>query len=195
MSELKKRIKEAIVDIQRDEMYFASDHRTFDFIRLNPGNTDELLVNEKISAMNNGLIDTHYVPEMANHIIDLGIDNSLKHKDLSLVEKISALDSKDPYKFRKFASRYCSYHDPYSFPVQSDIAEELMSLYLNDPDTIVELPDDIKPYLNFKRVTDTFINEFGFSTFNYYEMEKCLWLKSVNIKRFFTDLSTREDLL
>lgn len=193
-SELRKRIKAAIIDIQRDEMYFASDNRTFEFVEKYPLNTDEVLVNEKISAMNNGLIDVHYVPEMADHIIELSIDEGLSNKDLSLVEKISALDTKDPLKFRKFASRYCNYHHPDSFVVQSEIAEKIMQLFVIDPDTPEGLPQDLLPYQNFKLVKDSFIEEYEFKAFNYYEMEKCLWLKSSQIIAYFTDLSIREGL-
>ncbi len=193
-SELSKRIKAAIIDIQRDEMYFASDNRTFEFIQKYPDNTDEVLVNEKISAMNNGLIDVHYVPEMADYIIRLGIDDSLDIKDITLVERIAGMDEKEPRKFRKFASRYCNYHHPKNYVVQSEIAEEIMELYVHDPDTPDGLPEDINPYENFKIVTDAFMLEYEFGAFNYYEMEKCLWLKSVPLKRYFTDLSIREGL-
>lgn len=194
MTELKKRIQAAILDIQRDEMYFASDNRTFDFIRLNPGNTDEVLVNEKISAMNNGIIDVHFVPAMATHIMALEVDHSLQKKDVGIVEKISALDKQDPYKFRKFASRYCSYHDPSAYAIQTDVAEELMSLFVKDPDTSTDLPENILPYQNFKTVTDAFMTEYKFHAFNYYEMEKCIWLKSVPLLQYFNDLSIRKNL-
>ncbi|MCA6075510.1 hypothetical protein [Fulvivirga sedimenti] len=183
MATLKETIKELIRDIKRDELYFYNDNRCFKFIEANPENTDLLVINEKISAMNNGIIDLHYVPSMAKHIQSLHIDPYLQNSELEIVPRISALLPDKPYEFRKLASTYCNFHFPDVYPVQSDIAEKIMGLYTQHIQNNGH-PTSVLSYSDFKIVTDHFSSTYDLQAFDYYELEKFLWLKSRMIIEF-----------
>ncbi len=183
MATLKDTISAMIRDLKRDELYFYNDNRCFKFIEANPDNTDLLVINEKISAMNNGIIDLYYVPSMAKHIQSLHIDAYLQSGDLDIVPKISALKPESPLEFRKLASTYCNFHFPDVYPVQSEIAEKIIGLYVQHIENNGHV-DTIMPYSDFKEITDQFSSNYNLEAFNYYELEKFLWLKSGPIIEF-----------
>jgi len=176
-----------IKDLKRDELYFYNDNRCFEFVKANPENTDLLIVNEKISAMNNGVIDNEDMPAFADHLLSLNIDEALTRFDLEIVSNISAVNEYKPYQFRKMSSIYCNFHRPEIYPVQSNIAEELMDLYRKKIAFNAGLNEDLLPYLNFKKVSDHFIEFYKFSPFNYYELEKFLWINASRIREYFND--------
>jgi hypothetical protein len=180
-------IRLLVTDLKRDELYFYNDNRCFEFVKANPENTDPLIVNEKISAMNNGVIQSEDIPEFTRHLLTLPIDESLRAGDLEIVPRLSAVYEERPYLFRKMASIYCNFHRPEIYPVQTYIAEELMMLYLKKIVAKVQLPEDILPHFNFKRVSDHFIKTYDLEAFNYYELEKFLWLNARRIRDYFND--------
>ena len=180
-------IRMLITDLKRDELYFYNDNRCLEFVKANPNNSDPLIVNEKISAMNNGIIESEDIPEFVEHLLSLPIDESLKSGDLEIVSKLAAVHKEKPYLFRKMASIYCNFHRPEIYPVQTYIAEELMELYREKIVKDAKLSQDILPYKNFKNVCDHFIEMYGFGDFNYYELEKFLWLNARRIRDYFND--------
>ncbi|MEJ2003739.1 MAG: hypothetical protein P8X57_01975 [Cyclobacteriaceae bacterium] len=178
-------IKRLILDLKRDELYFYNDNRCFEFIKANPENNDPLIVNEKISAMNNGVIENEDIPAFAANLLSLPVDEALEKGDLEIVSQISAVNEKEPHAFRKIASIFCNFHRPEIYPVQTYIAEELMELYCKKIVPEAGLPDNILPYLNFSEITDHFTKYYGFDSFNYYELEKFLWLNARRIREYF----------
>jgi hypothetical protein len=180
-------VRDLITDLKRDELYFYNERRCFEFVKANPENTDELIVDEKVSAMNNGVIKSEDIPAFVDHLLSLPVDNALQNDDLDIVVKLAAVKENDPFAFRKLASMYCNFHKPDVYPVQTEIAEELMQAYIQHVFPDAGLPTNILPYLNFKKVCDHFIHEYDFSDFNYYELEKFLWLNARAIREYFMD--------
>ena len=187
MATRKETINELIRNIKSDEFYFVNDRRCFEFIKANPENTDELLVSEKLSAMNNGVFESEDMPDLVEHFLSLNLDTALENGDRAIVPEIAAVKPSEPYKFRKIASMYCNFHRPEVYPVQTNIAEDLMNLFVEHVVPEAGLPQNLKPYAAFCQVVDYCMDMYDFHKFDYYEFEKFLWLKASLIRDYFKD--------
>ncbi len=189
MPTIEERIKNRIKDLKSLEMYFYSDNRSTDFFRGNPENTDELIINEKISAINNGLIDVSYAPELAQHIMSIPVDEAIKNKDLTIVDKMARFTDAEPsMNMKHFCSLYCNFHDHAVFPIQSPTALELITLLQEKSENPEHHDLDLKNYDDFRKGLDIVMERYDLKEMNYYEVDKFFWINETRIKDFIATL-------
>lgn len=189
MYTVEERIKYRINELKSLELYFYSDNRSLQFFQENPENTEELIVNEKISALNNGIIDISFVPALAQHIISLSVDRSIKEKNLQIVNQMASLEDQDPsLSMKHFCSMYCNYHNHNNFPIHSPVTIELLNLLEEKSPNLEAKHLELTDYPQFKVGIDLIINKYDLSEMNYYELHKFFWINESRIKEFIASL-------
>lgn len=173
------------LDIFKDqEMYFVDDIRNLKLFKDNPTNTTEDNIRLKVSVVNNDLRANNIPEEMIAHILKLNIDNRLKKGDFTVVEDIARLQVKgQEYNMLHFASVYCNFHDPETFPIYS---EQHFTFYRNYI-KVFKLPIDaekINTYPVFCSVLNDLIKRLGLKgKMNYLHIRKFGWLYAENVLR------------
>ncbi len=183
------RIKYRIKELKSLELYFYSDNRSARFFKDNPENTDELLVNEKISALNSGLINASDVPALAQQILAIPLDEAMKKKDLGIIQDMFAFRNQSGIPAMKhFCSLYCNFHYPSLYPVHSHNAIELIGLLQDKSQSIIKDRLDLTVYLDFKLAIDKIIGDYELDDMNYHEVDKFFWINANRIKEFIHTL-------
>ena len=191
MDDLFDKIKTAIQSFRNKEVYFTIDITNFGFFRKYPDNKDKLVVTEKISAVNEHLISLSLVPVMADHIIQLNIDKFLTHHDISVVEKMAAINDKENDHLKYFTSVYCNYHHPAIYPVYSERNKEMLLLYTSAFSNEGIHHDDLNDYETYKKITDAFCNDLQLTRLDYHELNKFLWIQREMITAGLKAIRTR----
>lgn len=189
MHTIEEKIKYHIKELRSLELYFYSDNRSAKFFEDNPLNTDELLVNEKISALNSGLIDSSDVPALAQQIISLPIDEAMRNGQLLVIENMIDFRNQSGIPALKhFCSLYCNFHYPTVYPVISPNSIQLISLLQEKNISVLKDQLDLSNYQEFKVALDKIISEYELGDMNYHEVDKFLWVNASRIKQFINTL-------
>lgn len=189
MDSIEERIRFRIKDLRRMELYFYSDNRSLEFFKRNFENNDELTVNEKISAINNGLIDLSDVPALASYIVSLPVDDALSKKDLGIVPEMASMKSSSSHAaMLHFCSLYCNYHFPDSYPIQSPNTIHLIHLLQDKAKREEHKELDPGNYADFKKCLDIIIERYGLEGMNYHEVDKFFWINASRIRDFISTL-------
>ena len=144
----------------------------------NKNNSDFKLVLTKTIFLNE-FYSTYLddVVRMANRIIDLKIDKKLNDNDISLVDDIAHTPSemKNAYSF---ASKYCSWHKPNTYPILDSYAKGI--LYKMNKEfgfmpqfTRQKISSSYPFYCN---VYENFIQYFNLQNFTLKQIDRFLWL-------------------
>ena len=186
---IEERIKFRITELRHLEMYFTSDNRAFKFFQENAENTDELIINEKISAINNGIIETTDIPALAQQILALPVDEALDNRDLSIVEKMADLNGiSTTVQLKHMSSEYCAFHHPRGFPVQSPKTIELISLLQQKAKNPEYHKIHLDQYEEFAKAVEIVVRRFELGDMNYLELNKFFWLNASRIEEFVKTL-------
>jgi len=111
---------------------------------------------------------------VANHIVDLQIDERLAYKDLSLVNDIAKIEiGGKEHNFYSFASKYCHYHNPEVFAIYDSYVAKVLCSFPNDFCKIKE--NKLKE--NYKTFMDTLhnFNEYYRLNLSIVNLDKYLW--------------------
>lgn len=113
---------------------------------------------------------------VAKHILSLNIDNRLTDGDPTLVEEIAKVTIGGKEKnFYSFASKYCSRHNPESFPIYDSYVVKVLKYY-RDVDKFSKFTEaDLKSYERFKKVLIEFKEQYHLNQFNLKELDMFLW--------------------
>jgi hypothetical protein len=190
-AELKKRIQE----LRNLDMYFENDNRVFTFFEINPENTNDLIVHEKISAINHGIISLSLVPDVSRRILSLNIDQALSSEDLNIVEELRDMPKwqNETQTILHFFSSYCNFHKPSVYPVFSVNTISILQLFQE------KIPDQpfhgingsmISSYIHYKESIDELRGRYSLEKLNYHELEKFLWINTGHIKEFISRRSS-----
>lgn len=117
--------------------------------------------------------------DLARHMVSLDIDRDLDAGDVSLVERIANVETKDGRKARNysFATKYCNWHRPQMFPIyDSRVDEYLWQLKNKTSFTSFHRQDQYYDYPALKRVITEFREHFGLIDFNYKLIDKFLYM-------------------
>ena len=99
------------------------------FTKTYPRNDDLDDVLVKVCSLNDFYSTNIFSPfKVAKHIVKLDIDERLKQKDLKLVNEIASIQI-SPNKsinFYSFATKYCSHHDPITYPIYDSYVDKLL---------------------------------------------------------------------
>lgn len=132
----------------------------------------------KVSCLNDfystNIKDTFSVAKV---IFDLNIDKRLQNGDLNLVDDISNGTKEKTNSKRKeysFATKYCSFHKPETYPIFDSRNEAMLKFYKNE---ISVKPLELKnSYEKYVSIIDKYKDVFGLSDFSYKEIDRFNWI-------------------
>jgi len=169
------------------------DPALFELFERTPKNTDYKHVLLKVVTLNalySTLIRvyskiTPTVYEVAHHIVSIGdeIDYGLKDGLPDIVRKISIINKggKNFYNY-SFATKYCSFHRPESYPIyDSRVYEYLRRLRNRDKHKDGGFRqfknEELWVYPQFKSIVDEFRTHYGLQKFTYKQIDAFLYLE------------------
>lgn len=148
------------------------------FNKLCPDNTKIENVLLKVSALNDfystNIFDTFTV---SKHILNCKIDADLKKGEINLVNKIAPVTiSGKTRNFYSFASKYCSHHNPETYPIYDSYVEKMLMHFKKKDKFASFKKDDLKNYERFLGVIREFMKYYKLSLFSLREIDIYLWL-------------------
>jgi hypothetical protein len=148
------------------------------FTKTYPQNKDIGDVLIKVCALNT-IYSTNIMKTItvAQHIIELDIDNRLENGDIDLVNEIATVqfDSGKSWNFYSFATKYCSFHKPDIFPIYDSYIEKML-WHFNKIDNFYKYHRyEIKIYNVFYKILCSFIKYYGLSKCSFKEIDLYLW--------------------
>lgn len=147
------------------------------FFDVYPTNNDIDNVLIKVSSLND-FYSTHiYSPfTMAEHIIDLKIDERLSTCDESLVNDIAyvKLENKS-INFYSFATKYCSHHKPLFYPIYDSYVDLILRHFRDVDGFSIFKNDELKNYPTFKKVLLDLQVFYKIESYNLKDIDRYLW--------------------
>ena len=122
----------------------------------------------KVSTLNDfyntRILDTYTV---SKHILNCKIDEGLWRGDIGLVNKIARVKiGEKTINFYSFASKYCSHHEPETYPIYDRYVDEML-WYFKKKDKFSEFKRyELKEYKRFSEIVNAFKRHYG--------LESCL---------------------
>lgn len=155
------------------------------FIELLPGNSEITDILLKASCLNDFYSTNIFaIHSVAEHILSVkDLDKRLKSGDINLVSELEEVKIGDNKRyFYSFATKYCSHHNPISFPIYDSYVEKIL-VYFNKVDKFSSFKrKDLKDYRKFKGILLDFQRYYKLERFNLKEIDRYLWLLG---KEFF----------
>ena len=117
------------------------------------------------------------VYDVARHIVDQKIDSDLDLCLPELVRKISKIDkNKKTYYNYSFATKYCSFHQPESYPIYDSRVNEYL-WHLKSLGGLRKLKRNaLWIYPEFKKIVDEFRDRYCLQEFTYKQIDAFLYL-------------------
>ena len=155
------------------------------FLELLPGNSEITDILLKASCLNDFYSTNIFaIHSVAEHILSVkDLDKRLKSGDINLVSELEEVKIGDNKRyFYSFATKYCSHHNPISFPIYDSYVEKVL-VYFNKVDKFSSFKmKDLKDYRKFKGILLDFQRYYKLERFNLKEIDRYLWLLG---KEFF----------
>ncbi len=155
------------------------------FLELLPGNSEITDILLKVSCLNDFYSTNIFaIHSVAEHILSVkDLDKRLKSGDINLVSELEEVKIGDNKRyFYSFATKYCSHHNPISFPIYDSYVEKILVCF-NKVDKFSSFKmKDLKDYRKFKGILLDFQRYYKLERFNLKEIDRYLWLLG---KEFF----------
>lgn len=188
-------VEKYLAQWQRLENYKAQDEalkKLFSqFIPQNMLLNDILL---KVSTLNDFYSTNIFsVYSVAKHIHSLkNVDERLLNSDTDLVDQIARVEIRGSKKyFYSFATKYCSHHNPESFPIY-DYYVERMLMHFKRCDKFANFKkEDLKTYSQFKEILLNFRTYYKLEKYSLRELDRYLWLAG---KDYFPRMKSQNTL-
>lgn len=147
------------------------------FFALCPGNKDISDILLKVAVLNDFYSTNIYsVYFVAKHILSLDIDARLKAGDVTLVSDIQRVTINGAKKnFYSFATKYCSHHNPFDYPIYDSYVDKVLCFYRNRDSFAEFYAEDLKDYVRFKGALIDFRAYYGLKEYNLKEIDKYIW--------------------
>jgi hypothetical protein len=172
------------IDIFADqEMYFVNDIKNTELFHNIPLNTNADDIRTKLSAMNDTELSNNALMEDAiKHIVNLKIDKRIKRGDLSVVEDIANISANGrSHHWLHFASVYCNFHRPDTFPIYSEQHIEFYKRYIKENKLPLD-PQKINTYEVFSKALNDLVQRIGLTgKMNYLHIRKFGWLYAESV--------------
>lgn len=111
---------------------------------------------------------------VAKHIHELDIDERLQKGDLSLVEDIADIKELNK-RFYSFATKYCSHHNPDSFPIYDNYVDRVLR-YFRKKDHFADFKNkDLKDYVLFYDILNKFARYYSIEEYSLKDLDRYLW--------------------
>ena len=132
----------------------------------------------KVSALNDfystNIFDTYSV---AKHILKCNIDRELGTGNKNLVNKIAPVTIKHrTINFYSFASKYCSHHQPESYPIYDSYVEKMLMYFKKKDKYDAFKKVDLKDYNRFIEIIKNFQIHYNLNGFTLRQIDIYLWL-------------------
>jgi len=148
------------------------------FNRTYPQNTEIEDVLIKVSSLNDFYSTNIFSPfTVAKHIVELNIDKRLEESDVTLVNDIAKvkMDNGNVINFYSFATKYCSHHKPYDYPIYDSYVDKILR-YFRDEDSFHKFRTaELKEFPAFKDILITFRNFYGLDNYSLKDIDRYLW--------------------
>ncbi len=171
-------LKKYLDIFSNQEMYFVNDLKNLEVFKKYSLNINADDIRIKLSSINDTDITTHTLLEqMITHIINLKIDERIKQGDLSLVEDLANINANGKsYYLLHFASVYCNFHRPDTFPVYSEQHLDFYKNYIRENNLPLD-PEKINTYEVFSKALNDLIQRLGLTgKMDYLHIRKFGWL-------------------
>lgn len=147
------------------------------FFKTYPNNTDISDILIKASSLNDFYSTNIFsIFPVAKHILSLDIDERLYSGDETLVNEIAFVNMNGTYKnFYSFATKYCSHHCPFEFPIYDSYVEKVLMAYKKKDKFAKFTKADLKDYPKFKSVIIQFREYYGLTEFSLKDIDRYLW--------------------
>ena len=148
------------------------------FTQMHPYNVSIEDIILKAAALNTVYNTRIYsVFPVAQHILNLAIDDRLRKGDTTLVNEIMRVvyENGRIIEHYSFATKYCSFHNPDAFPIYDSYVGKVL-VYYRDKLHFSNFRDcDLKDYSIFKRVIGDFRHCFGLEKYSVKQLDQFLW--------------------
>jgi hypothetical protein len=148
------------------------------FNRTYPKNTDIEDVIIKVSTLNDFYSTNIFSPfTVAKHIVALNIDERLEKKDDTLVNDIAKvkMDNGNIINFYSFATKYCSHHKPYEYPIYDSYVDKILR-HFRDKDSFYDFKTaKLKEFTSFKEILINFRSYYGLEDYSLKDIDRYLW--------------------
>lgn len=163
--------------------YAQQEQCLSDIFKQYPKNVDikEILI--KCALLNEFYSTNIYsIYDMAEHILNLNIDERLQKADLTLINDIANITIKGKEKhFGSFASKYCNHHFHNDFPIYDSYVKKVL-IYFQEEDSfdtcclkISHFKKKLNNYEEFCEVLIKFQNYYKLTKFSVKEIDIYLW--------------------
>lgn len=143
-----------------------------------PGNDDASSVLLKVVAIN-ALYRTAILAfeTVAQHIFDARIDEEIRAGDASVVGRIALVSLKGKMRNNySFATKYCSWHKPDSYPIYDSRVEACLWAYRKQESFLSFRREALWTYSSFREIVSGFRDKYHLNSFTYKELDKFLYL-------------------
>ncbi len=164
MSKFDSALKKYMDIFINQEMYFVNDLKNLELFKKYPSNTSAEDIRIKLSSINDTDISNNTLMDDAvAHILKLNIDERIQRGDLSVAEDIAHIKTNGKlFYLLHFASVYCNFHRPDTFPIYSEQHIEFYKKYIREN----KLPLDaqkINTYDVFAKALNDLVQRLGLS--------------------------------
>lgn len=173
----RKTIQEFVSRFENDSRYGLADKVLSNIFRLFPENANIEQVLTKVVLLN-GLYNTNVfaVVEMAKHIQDQRIDPILLSGSSTVVDRVARLTIRGKTRRHySFATKYCSWHFPETYPIYDNLVERLIWLYQKRFNFASFERSDLQDYQSYREILAAFQGHFDLERLTYKEIDKFLW--------------------
>jgi len=187
----KKTIEKYLALFEKDEKAKHLDKTISKVIRKFPKNDNLEDIIIKICIINK-LYSTNIfsVYNLAKHISTLNFDEAILKTDYSIVNRIATGhgikpfkkggDEKKEYIFYSFATKYCSWHDQFNFPIFDSNIDLVLRKYNVENKYVSE--GNFRNYENLVNTLKSFRNKHNLKNYSLKEIDKFLWYLGGEIK-------------
>ncbi len=125
--------------------------------------------------------DPKYAPtvyDVARHIVEIKIDEVLSRADEALVARIANVKvaGRNHYYY-SFATKYCSFHRPESYPIFDSRVTEYLWQFRNQGGLPRFQQQVLWKYPEFKRIIDRLKEQYSLQGFSYKQIDAFLYLE------------------
>ncbi len=137
---------------------------------------DDVLI--KVCSLNDFYSTNIFNPfAVAQHIVDLNIDQHLSNQDITLVNKIATVQvtEQTTKDFFSFATKYCSHHNPDFYPIYDKYVVKML-MHFKRVDKFAKFRKvDLRCFQTFRNVLMQFSRFYKIDSFKLREIDVYLW--------------------
>ena len=142
-----------------------------------PNNTEIEDILIKANTLNDFYSTNIYsILSVAEHILQLNIDERLNSFDETLVNDIALIEINGKEKnFYSFATKYCSHHHPTEYPIYDVYVEKILLHFCKQDNFSKFKKDDLKNYKKFKQTLLDFKKYYDIDEYNLKDIDRYIW--------------------